>query len=93
MARVRISTTVDGDRLAALRRLTDLPQSKLIDQALDALRREIEAEREAAALDTQPYEADPDLSWDVPPGPHLPYDGDVPADVVAIAERRRQGRA
>ncbi|MBS1848696.1 MAG: DUF2191 domain-containing protein [Actinobacteria bacterium] len=38
MARVRVSTTVDGDRLAEARRIVDAPtDAALFDAALDAL--------------------------------------------------------
>ncbi|MCC7076453.1 MAG: hypothetical protein IT198_04945 [Acidimicrobiia bacterium] len=90
MSRVRVSTTVDEERLAAARRLLDLPPSKLLDRALDALRREIETENEAAAFRAFPYEDDPDVSWETAPGPVLPYDGEIPADVLRLAEQRRE---
>ncbi len=88
MARVRISTTVDGERLARARALTGVSDGKLVDRALVALLEDLEAERELAALDRHPYDDDPDLRWEAPPGPALPYDGEVPADVIALARRR-----
>ena len=90
MKRVRISTTVDGERLKQCRRLLGISDSRLVDRALAALLQEIEAGQEAA-LENYPYEEDPDLSWEAPPGPPLPYDGDVPAEVVDLAKRRRRG--
>jgi hypothetical protein len=51
---------------------------------------EIETRQEHAALDEHPYEKDPDLNWEAPVGPPLPYDGTVPADVIELARRRRQ---
>ncbi len=90
MKRVRISTTVDRERLAACRRLLGVPDSQLVDRALEALVAELEGERELAALAARPYEDDPDLAWEAPPGPDLPYDGDVPKDVVRLAARRRR---
>ena len=90
MNRVRISTTVDADRLRQCRQLLRISDSRLVDRALAALLQEIEAARESAALEKNPYEEDPDLSWEVPPGPPLPYDGDVPAEVVDLARRRRR---
>lgn len=92
MTRVRISTTVDAERLRTCRRLLAVPDSKLIDRALALLIEEIEGRRELAVLEAQPYESDPELSWVVPAGPDLPYDGDVPADVLRLAESRRQRR-
>jgi hypothetical protein len=92
MSRVRISTTVDGDRLDQLRALLPASDSELIDQALRLLLDHVQAERDLAAIRAMPYEEDPDLSWEAPPGPDLPYDGDVPSEVRALAEQRR-GRA
>jgi hypothetical protein len=92
MKRVRVSTTVDGDRLTESRRRFDGPDSKLFDRALRALIDELDAERELSALDAQPYESDSDLSWEPPVTPGLPYDGPVPPDVVRLAKRRRAAR-
>lgn len=89
MARTRISTTVDRDRLDEARRRLGTSDSELIDEALAVLLRELDAEDELAALDRSPYEADPDLQWHAPPGPPLPYDGDVPPEVEALARERR----
>ena len=88
MSRVRISTTVDGDRLARGRRLVGASDSRLLDEALDAL---IEA-REREALRAQPYEDDPDLAMPDADGPDLPYDGTVPPEVLLLAEQRRRSR-
>jgi hypothetical protein len=90
MTRVRISTTVDAAMLAAARRLASQPDSELLDRALTALVEQLEAQRELSALADQPYEDDPDLAWQAPPGPDLPYDGAVPADVMKLAHRRRR---
>lgn len=90
ITRVRISTTVDAEQLARCRRLFGLTTSKLIDRALRVLAEELERERELAALDRLPYEEDPDLSWEAPPGPDLPYDGDVPEDVRRLVKARRR---
>lgn len=90
MARVRISTTVDGIRLEACRRLVPLPDSKLIDRALDALAADVLTRREVDALADQPYDDDPELAWVAPPGPDLPYDAEVPAEVLALAKARRR---
>lgn len=89
MARVRISTTVDGERLEQARALVQATDSELIDRALKLLLDQVRSEREIAAIRALPYEEDPDLSWEAPPGPDLPYDGDIPADVRALAEQRR----
>jgi hypothetical protein len=94
MARTRISTTVDEQRLAEARRRLSVSDSQLVDRALDALLHQLETERERAALTESPYEADPALAWRAPAGPDLPYDGDIPAEVQALAtQRRRQARA
>lgn len=92
MVRVRISTTVNADQLARARRLVGPPDSALIDRALALLLIEIETEREIAALEAKPYEDDPDLAWIPEPGPALPYDGEIPAEVIDLAEARRKGR-
>ena len=89
MARMRLSTTVDADRLAELRRRLDLPDSELVDRAMAALARELLGEHERAAIAAAPYEADPDLAWQAPPGPDLPYDGEVPEEVRRLAVERR----
>jgi hypothetical protein len=73
--------------------LFDGRDAALLDRALAALIDEIETEREIAALEKYPYDADPTL--DVPPlefPDDLPYDGEVPADVLALAESRRAQR-
>lgn len=90
MGRVRISTTVDEQRLEELRRRLALKDSELLDRALLALLEQIETEVELTALEQHPYEDDPDLAWEAPPGPDLPYDGGIPRDVVELAARRRR---
>ena len=90
MSRERISTTVDSARLARARRLFRVRDSRLIDQALDALVQRELSERERAALEENPYESDPDLAWEAPEGPDLPYDGEIPSDVRRLAARRRR---
>lgn len=92
MERVRISTTVDASRLARCRRLIQGRDSEVLDRALDALIEQEETRRELEALARLPYEDDPDLSWSAPSGPDLPYDGNIPADVVDLASRRRAER-
>lgn len=87
---MRISTTVDAESLAAARRLLPGSDSRLLDRALAALVEQLEGQWEVAALASHPYEDDPDLTWQAPPGPDLPYDGDVPAEVLRLAQRRRQ---
>lgn len=91
MARVRISTTTDADRLVELRRRLSVNDSTLIDRALAALLDALEADSERLALDAMPYEADPDLAWEVPSRPDLPYDGEMPEDVQRLARERRGG--
>lgn len=92
MTRVRISATVDGERLRTAKRLVGATGSALLDRALTALIEQTEAEREAAALEALPYEDDPELAWEAPVGPDLPYDGAVPDDVIALAEARGRAR-
>ncbi|MGC8628337.1 MAG: hypothetical protein ACP5VR_12470 [Acidimicrobiales bacterium] len=93
MLRQRISTTVDGTALERARRLVPGPDSQLIDSALEALIDKVEAERELAVLQALPYDHDPDLSWHAPLGPDLPYDGDVPEEVLQLARARRANNA
>jgi hypothetical protein len=93
MRRVRISTTVDGSRLARARALAGRPDADLLDRALALFIEAVETERERAALRAQPYDADPDLDLPAPEPDAfdaLPYDGDVPADVRRLAARRRR---
>ena len=92
MPRVRISATVDGERLDTAARLSGATGSRLLDQALAALIEQLEAARELAALASHPYEEDPDLAWEAPVGPDLPYEGAVPDDVVELAKARRRSR-
>ncbi|MPZ51240.1 MAG: hypothetical protein GEU79_00645 [Acidimicrobiia bacterium] len=91
MSRVRISTTVDGRRLERARDLLAMTDSELIDHALKVMINAVVAERETDALARLPYESDPDLAWEAPSGPALPYDGDVPPEVRARV-RRSQSR-
>lgn len=60
-----------------------------MDRALVVLQNELVAGKEIEALVALPYEDDPDLAWHAPGGPDLPYDGEVPAAVTALARRRR----
>lgn len=92
MARVRISTTVDAERLTRARNLLPGPDSALMDRALSGLIDLLESEQELRALREHPYEDDAELSWEVPPGPDLAYDGEVPAEVQRLAAARRRGR-
>ena len=60
MARVRLSTTVDGHLLASARRArSELADSALIDEALAALlaRRQVELDAAYAAYDKHPLDA------------------------------------
>ena len=88
MARVRISTTVDGERLEQARRLVDAPDSVLMDRALVALLDRIVARKEVESLQDLPYEEDPDVAWEAPSGPPLPYDGDIPEEIRDLAKKR-----
>lgn len=92
MNRVRLSTTVNAERLARARQLVAQPDSVLIDRALAALVTIAETERELAALAAQPYDDDPDLAWTPESGPALPYYGEVPAEVLTLADARRKRR-
>ena len=88
--RVRISTTVDGARLAAARSKLQTSDSEIVDRALAALLDQLDAAQERAVLEAMPYDEDPDLAWTAPSGPSLPYDGDVPAEVERLAASRRR---
>ena len=93
MARARVSSTVDATALRRARDLLPGPDSRVLDRALLALIDQLEEEKERAALIANPYEDDGDLAWQAPLGPNLPYDGDVPEDVMRLARRRRTSRA
>lgn len=90
MDRARLSTTVDAASLDRARELMPGSDSRLVDRALAALIEQLEAERELAALASHPYETDPDLAWESPAGPDLPYQGKAPKEVLELARRRRQ---
>lgn len=92
MERMRISTTVDGERLAAARALFGRRDAEMLDRALGALIEELETQREIAALRAHPYESDPELNLPLIPSPDSPYGGAVPPHVLALAERRRAER-
>lgn len=92
MARVRISTTVDAQQWAAAQRLVGASNSEIVDRAVAVLIEQLEGERERDVLAAYPYEDDIDLAWDVPPAPDLPYEGEVPAEVLRLAEQRRERR-
>ena len=89
MKRARISTTVDAQQLANARARLDASDSELLDRALAALIDDIDTQHERTALAEQPYEDDPELTWQAPSGPDLPYDGDIPSDVIELAAERR----
>ena len=90
MNRVRVSTTVDAHFLGRARRLLPLADGRLLDRALVALVQQLEEVRESAVLTAQPYEDDPELAWLAPDGPDLPYDGEIPREVVELSRRRRR---
>ena len=92
MTRVRISTTVDGERLRSTRALSGRPDSELFDRAPRLFIETDEAERERAALRALPYDEDPTRQPSILGAAAfvaLPYDGDVPADVLRLAAERR----
>ena len=98
MTRVRISTTVDGEQLAAARELLGLRDCELFDRALTVIVRDASISRELASLDRYPYAADPDLAMPNLPAisatdDDLPYDAEVPAAVLALARQRRKQRS
>lgn len=93
MNRARVSTTVDATSLARARELLPGSDSRILDRALTMLIEDLEAERERAVLAALPYDDDPDLAWEAPPGPDLPYEGEVPEEVVQLARQRRRARA
>lgn len=66
--------------------------SQIVDRALGCLAAELEALAEIAALESHPYENDPDLAWEAPAGPDLPYDGEVPQEALDLAASRRARR-
>lgn len=70
--------------------------SELLDLALKELMEREEQRREILAIAADPYSADPEL--DLPPARvdwdrDMPYDGEVPAEVVELARRRRSARS
>lgn len=95
MARVRVSTTVDREVLRTTRQRLGARDSELFDRALLALLDQLDAAAEATALDAAPYHEDEDLQLPEPElgAEELPYDGEVPPEVVELAERRRRRRA
>ncbi|MDQ6782046.1 MAG: DUF4329 domain-containing protein [Actinomycetota bacterium] len=66
--------------------------SELVDRALESLANELEEQAERAALEAHPYEKDPDLAWHTQAGPDLPYDGEVPQEVIDLAATLRVRR-
>lgn len=92
MPRTRISTTVDAERLEAVRQHLDASDSEIIDRALAVLLDALEGSFERKVLAERPYEADSELTWQAPFGPDLPYDGTIPEHVHdRVAERRTGG--
>ena len=95
MTRMRISTTVDADRLADARARSGLRDSELFDRALELLIRRLVIDAELSSLDRFPYELDSDLDvGDAPGDPEgaLRYDGDVPERIQQLALERRAER-
>jgi len=69
--------------------MVDAPDSRILDRALRALIDQMEQAQEIAALAALPYEDDPDLNWAPLPSADLPYDGEVPPEVLRMAAERR----
>lgn len=88
MSRTRISTTVDAEHLAQCRAEFGVSDTELIDRALAALLRELVGAHERRALESAPYEDDPELAWQAPSGPDLPCDGPVPEEVARLVAAR-----
>lgn len=96
MNRVRVSTTIDGDRLSRARELTSVRDSELFDLAIDALLQALIARRETEAIGRFPYHADPELHMGRGAGDadnELDYTGGVPPEVRALAKKRSVARA
>lgn len=91
MNRVRISTTVDGARLAACRAALGVSDSKMLDEAMRLLLDHLEEASEREALRAMPYHEDADVAWETPLVSGLLYDGEIPEDVQRLAESRRRG--
>ena len=91
--RVRISTTVDQERLDEARRRTGDRDSELMDRALAALLDALDAEAELRALEAAPYDIDPELAMPKAAAGADDYDGEVPSSVMRLATRRRAARA
>lgn len=95
MARARISTSVDAAQLEKARSLSDLRDSELFDRALTLFVRQSTIDHEIAALERIPYDADPELVMGDAPNDsvdELPYDGEVPEEILRIAAERRRRR-
>ena len=90
---MRISTTIDQERLDEARRRTGDRDSHLFDRALIALLESLDAEAELRALADAPYATDAELSMPDAPGAGDPYDGAVPANVMRLAKQRCAARA
>ena len=90
--RVRISTTIDRDRLELARVRCGRRDSELFDLALLALLDKLDHDDELRALAASPYDVDPDLA--MPPARPLAesYDGPVPESVRLLAGQRRAAR-
>ena len=93
--RIRVSTTVDNERLTLARKQTGLPDSELIDLALEALLERAERDAEDLALGEHPYHRDSELiglpaGWPASAPPLDDYDDAVPADIVALFASRSE---
>ncbi len=72
--------------------LAESSDAELVDAALSSLIRDLEAERDLAALDSWPYADDDNLTMPGALHDHadaMPYSGLVPNDVKRLARLRR----
>ena len=91
--RVRISTTVDQERLNEARARSGDRDSELMDRALAALLDALDAEAELRALEVAPYALDPELAMPDAGAGADDYDGVVPSNIMRLAKRRRAARS
>lgn len=67
--------------------------AEMMDRALEAFIERMRAEHELRILAEFPYGDDPNLAMGIaPPMPDLPYDGEIPPDVLELAKRRRAAK-
>jgi hypothetical protein len=95
MARLRISTTVDGSVLERARELSGVRDAEMFDAAMRALINQIQGEHELEALRSWPYADDVELLMPEAPSDNLdalPYSAVVPPEVLNLAKARRLNR-